>query len=909
MPRMVGDFDDNANPLWSLHAKEAKSHDEAQIQSLKNSMDGVLIFVRVYIYVYYRMPRVNVRDGLAQAGLFSAALTSFIIDRIQGLQVDPAQQLVYYQQQNVALLAQISQQISSIAPHLSIPSTLPPPYPDFRPSSSDVRVNAYWFISLVCSLSAALLATLVQRWVRDYMHVFQRYSHPLKSARLRQYLYEGAEGWHMPVVAEFVPGLVHMSLFLFFLGLSDSLLTLNTTIGITTTILIAVCGSLYIFCMFAPVLYPQSPFRNSFSGLIWYLIQKVHPRKYLDRAFGSAHKPVSSNMFDGQMQLAMEENDERQFRDVRAVQWLIQTLTEDIEVEPFVLAIPGSFSTEWGIKVWRKASYVEQYGEADPSSTTPVVEFLTDADLSISTSSRHGSPHPHPRHLRNFFHCFVRSIGLRTLDNPSHDVIAMQSAPRQVASSQASDFPHTSADPVQELCKRVQHLFDTCKNRNLFATEDLWRRRARACTETAASFVCMADIKLESFGNIGRLLSNLGKVENIQELSAVGFDGSFVARWTCLSLVAIRGMVNDDLTREHAGAAIASLSRFQTEGDGDPTNNEDDNENENENENALKNARKIDSHFETTTWFCVFGLDAALRLLKRDNTEEQVRKALARDHEADISRLEHFGSDAAHMMAIDSAISLVDRSIRDVTRDLIIYLPSISFDRFEGTEPIPPSQRFASTVTEGRSVAPQFMFLPQRLQHLCSYGPTLRNIIEGRSNTQTMFESLSTIQDDVQRRGLIVYGRRLMELQLWRLQDLRHGEGFGFSVELFFLALSRHFSMSSSQNSNSALYIGTFKVITSDWRQHKHSIGTQRVILNLVCDIASYGRGIFSDHDYPSYITEELLVLLRNMVEGQSGSHIDDALEELNDPSTWIDEDSGFARKAIKVISQLPTSS
>ncbi len=75
--------------------------------------------------------------------------------------------------------------------------------------------------------------------VRDYMHVFQRYSNPLKSARLRQYLYEGAEGWYMPVVAESVPGLVHVSL-LFFLGLGDSLLAVHTTIGITTIVLITV---------------------------------------------------------------------------------------------------------------------------------------------------------------------------------------------------------------------------------------------------------------------------------------------------------------------------------------------------------------------------------------------------------------------------------------------------------------------------------------------------------------------------------------------------------------------------------------------------------------------------------------------------------------------------------------------
>jgi hypothetical protein len=40
------DFDGSANALWTLYGKEAKSNDEAQIQSLKDDMDGVLIFVR-----------------------------------------------------------------------------------------------------------------------------------------------------------------------------------------------------------------------------------------------------------------------------------------------------------------------------------------------------------------------------------------------------------------------------------------------------------------------------------------------------------------------------------------------------------------------------------------------------------------------------------------------------------------------------------------------------------------------------------------------------------------------------------------------------------------------------------------------------------------------------------------------
>ncbi|KAI9458766.1 hypothetical protein F5148DRAFT_983652, partial [Russula earlei] len=237
---MIGDFDSSANALWTLYGKEAKSHDESRIQTLKDDMDGVLIF----------------------AGLFSAALTTFAIDSKQALKPGPSDQTVYYLQQNVAILSQISRQVSFLAPQLVIPTTPPPPFPSFNPSASDVRVNVFFFMALAFSLSAALLAILVQQWVRDYMHVFQRYGDPLKSARIRHYLYEGSKGWCMPIVAEAVPGLLHLSLFLFFIGLGDFVLNINTTVGISTTIPIGLCGWLYIFVTIAPATYPQSPYQN-----------------------------------------------------------------------------------------------------------------------------------------------------------------------------------------------------------------------------------------------------------------------------------------------------------------------------------------------------------------------------------------------------------------------------------------------------------------------------------------------------------------------------------------------------------------------------------------------------------------------------------------------------------------------
>jgi Family of unknown function (DUF6535) len=261
-----------------------------------------------------------------------------------------------FQQQTIVILMRIEQQFASITPQVSFPSALPPPpplpYPDSNPTFSDIRVNAFWFLSLVLSLSAALLATLLQQWVRHHMQVF-RYGcgRPLKSARLRQYLYEGLEGSRMLVVAQAVPGLLHVSLFLFFVGLCDSLLHLNKAIFRITVVPVALCGSFYLFTMIAPVMKPQWPYQNPLSGLFWYLFQR---RKVRGPHPGQGRKPLNSDMSEGQMQLAMEQTEGRKDRDKRAIQWLFNNATGYAEMESFALAIPGCFNARWGKEVWEK---------------------------------------------------------------------------------------------------------------------------------------------------------------------------------------------------------------------------------------------------------------------------------------------------------------------------------------------------------------------------------------------------------------------------------------------------------------------------------------------------------------------------------------------------------------------------
>src|SRR6266852_2130253 len=120
-----------------------------------------------YVHVFSCMAMVDVTLIPGRA-----VLTAFVVPKIQDLKVNPADQSVHYQNQTVQILDRISQQFASADDQISTNYTPPLPYPTFRPSASDRRVNILWLISLVCSLSAAFLATLVQQWARDYMRIF-----------------------------------------------------------------------------------------------------------------------------------------------------------------------------------------------------------------------------------------------------------------------------------------------------------------------------------------------------------------------------------------------------------------------------------------------------------------------------------------------------------------------------------------------------------------------------------------------------------------------------------------------------------------------------------------------------------------------------------------------------------------
>ncbi|KAI0312543.1 hypothetical protein OF83DRAFT_1067010, partial [Amylostereum chailletii] len=242
----MGDYDEGADQLWKAYITEAESHDRALVETWKDDMESIMIF----------------------AGLFSASLTAFIVESYQNLQPNPAEQTMQLANQSVTLLAQISRQLGANGAQTNLSFPDPQSASFSGPTASDVRINIFWFMSLVFSLSAALFATIVQQWVRDYMHhAFQRYSNSLKRARIRQFLHDGADFWGMSVIVNAIPALIHISLFLFFIGLAQFLFELNQSVAIWTTVMMSISAALYIWTMFAPIFDTQSPYQSPASGV------------------------------------------------------------------------------------------------------------------------------------------------------------------------------------------------------------------------------------------------------------------------------------------------------------------------------------------------------------------------------------------------------------------------------------------------------------------------------------------------------------------------------------------------------------------------------------------------------------------------------------------------------------------
>ena len=243
--------EDPGKEMWTKYMNVFGEYDKRISDAWKQDADGLLVFVS-------RNPHIPLFIAVTnqKTGLFSATVGAFIIESYKSLSPDPT----------VVLLRQISQQLAGF--NGTFPN-LPTPQPS-SPNTSAILVNAMWLMSLVLSITSALLATLLQQWARRYTQMPQIPSLASHRARVRSYLFLGTLKYGMNFAVETVPTLLHISVFLFFIGLVIFFFPINKAVAIAVSVSVGVFAGIYFTLTILPFFGHKCPYRTPMSRLWWY---------------------------------------------------------------------------------------------------------------------------------------------------------------------------------------------------------------------------------------------------------------------------------------------------------------------------------------------------------------------------------------------------------------------------------------------------------------------------------------------------------------------------------------------------------------------------------------------------------------------------------------------------------------
>jgi Family of unknown function (DUF6535) len=241
-------------------------------------------------------------------------------------------------------------------PNISRESILATPAqpPPFSPPKSAVLVNSLWFLSLVISLTCALLATMLQQWARRYVTITQPplYS-PHKRAPIRAFFAHGVNKFHLPWSVEALPALLHLSLFLFFSGLGVFLFNINHTVFSVVIWWVGLAGAVYGCVTWMPIFWNDSPYYSPLSSSAWLFYTGI--QYAVTRVFDcycpfipSLRSYIYGTRFVNGMTKAIQDTGEKLSVKInrRILTWTIHSLDEDKDLEQFVEAIPGFCRSE-----------------------------------------------------------------------------------------------------------------------------------------------------------------------------------------------------------------------------------------------------------------------------------------------------------------------------------------------------------------------------------------------------------------------------------------------------------------------------------------------------------------------------------------------------------------------------------
>ncbi|VDC05911.1 unnamed protein product [Peniophora sp. CBMAI 1063] len=252
--------------LWSAYLKASEKGDRTRPKDWEGSAGGILTFT----------------------GLFSATVAAFIIESYKSLSPDSGDQ-------TVALLSQVLPAMVNASSQQAVIMINPRP---FQVAPLAVATNVLWITSLLISLFCALLSTLVQQWARSYVREVNEHHATYGQDLRRRACYHllrrmGVDSYGLDEFVSWIVALVHLSIFLFTIGLALFLFPINTAVAAVVLGLLGLFALIYTASTILPLMDESCPYETPMTRIAafgYQVILRIHGTSWTEVFHKTLHR-------------------------------------------------------------------------------------------------------------------------------------------------------------------------------------------------------------------------------------------------------------------------------------------------------------------------------------------------------------------------------------------------------------------------------------------------------------------------------------------------------------------------------------------------------------------------------------------------------------------------------------------
>jgi hypothetical protein len=259
-------------------------------------------------------------------------------------------------QETVCLLSQLVSQGNSTQVTQQSSQYCPDPSFSGTPSDVVIRANILLLISFFLAVASVMTCGLMQQWCDEYMKYAYPRAAPHKRGRVRTYLFQGINRFYIRRFMYGVHAVLHISVLLFFCGLSDYFHYLNPTVGMVSWFCVLASALVYVALGLFPLIIGNCPYQTALTPPLLFgstlLLSFCRTAWQTLRHGQNGNFPRREEHHFNKRRYLMKQADARAAHlEPYAIQWLLTNDDfDEADMDKFLEALPGYIHSRTAMK-------------------------------------------------------------------------------------------------------------------------------------------------------------------------------------------------------------------------------------------------------------------------------------------------------------------------------------------------------------------------------------------------------------------------------------------------------------------------------------------------------------------------------------------------------------------------------